>query len=62
MALKPEGFILDKYYERRKLQDESTASHLKDAVDVYRWLAGNLRLRSVKQTSVAKAKTGTLKQ
>ena len=48
MARKPEGFVLIKYYERGKLQDESTDRHLKDAVDMYRWLAGNLRLWSVK--------------
>ena len=53
MALEPEGFILNKYYERRKLPDESTESHLKDAVDMYRWLAGNLRLWSVEKTLVA---------
>ena len=50
------------YSERRKLQDESTERHLKDTVDMYRWLAGNLRLWSVKQTLVATAKTDTLKQ
>ena len=62
MARKPEGFVLIKYYERGKLQDESTDCHLKDAVDMYRWLAGNLRLWSVTQTSVAEAKTDTQKQ
>ena len=62
LKIKPEGFILNKYYERRKLQDESTGRHLKDAVDMYRWLAGNLRLWSVKETSVATAKANTQKQ
>ena len=56
------GLCTHQYYERRKLQDESTERHLKDAVDMYRWLAGNLRLWSVTQTSVALAKADTLKQ
>ena len=43
-------------------KDESTDSHLKDAVDMYRWLAGNLRLWSVEKMLVATAKTDTMKQ
>ena len=40
------GLYTQKILRKEKLQDESTERHLKDAVDMYRWLAGNLRLRS----------------
>ena len=63
MALKKTaGGLCTHIITKGEATDESTESHLKDAVDMYRWLAGNLRLWSVKKTSVALAKTDTKKQ